>query len=58
MANVEDDTETGGKMEDFEHASAHILPKDLVIKRKGNAGKRNVVEISDTTVTAGQGNQK
>jgi len=33
MANVEYDTGTWGKREDFERASTHILLKDPVIKK-------------------------
>ena len=50
MANVEDDTGVGGKRKDFERASAHFLPKDLVIKKKNVALKRPSADICDSTM--------
>ena len=49
MANINDDTGPGGKRGDFEAAVAYLLPKDPVVKRKQQEGKRPVGEISDAT---------
>ena len=37
MANVEDDTGPTIKREDFERASAHLLPKDPIKKEECNS---------------------
>jgi len=58
VANVEDDTGTGRKREEFERASAHILPKDPVVKKRNSSEKCSSADISDTTVIAGKGNQQ
>jgi hypothetical protein len=47
IANIEDDTGVGGKRGDFEAAVAYMLPKDPVVKRKQQDGKRPASEISD-----------
>ena len=49
MANINDDTGPGGKRGDFEAAVAYLLPKDPVVKRKQQEGKRPAGEISDLT---------
>ena len=49
MAGVEQDTGPGGMRSDFEKAAAHLLPKDLVIKRRLTI-KRYGAEIASTEV--------
>jgi hypothetical protein len=49
MANVTDDTGPHGKRGDFEAAVAYLLPKDPVMKRKQQEGKRTAGEIADAT---------
>ena len=59
MANIEDDTGAGGKREDFERASSHLLPNDPVAKKmnlRNSEGKRPSAEISKTTTVVGEGN--
>jgi hypothetical protein len=46
MANIQDDTGDNGKRGDFEAAVAYMLPKDPVVKRKHQDGKRASGEIS------------
>ena len=55
MTNVKDDTGSRGKRNEFERVSVHVLPKDLVIKRRTNAEKRNYSEISEMTLITGRG---
>ena len=41
MENVEEDTATNGKSNNFESTAAYLLPKDSVDKRKNNSNKLN-----------------
>ena len=50
MASIKIDTLPGGKREDFEAASTHLLPYDPVDKKRSMANnKRGAGEISDVS---------
>jgi hypothetical protein len=48
MALVRNDTNPGGKMNDFESTSSLFLPHDPISKKRTAGVKRGVAEISDT----------
>jgi hypothetical protein len=48
IALVRNDTEPGGKMNDFEATASYLLPHDPVSKKRTAGTKRGVAEISDT----------
>ena len=51
MANIEEDTASTGKRNNFETDIVYLLPKDPVVKRRPESGtKRTQLQISDTTV--------
>ena len=59
MANIEDDSDTNGKRNNFELAVAYLIPKDPVVKRRTAEGtKRTQAEISNVTNTSSGGTPK
>ena len=51
MASVEQDSSVGGMRSDFELAAAHLLPKDPVVKKRLQAGKRSAADIASTSAS-------
>ena len=54
MENIEEDTSTTGKCNNFEYAVAYILPKDPLAKRRNKYNNHNQAHIYDTSAQ-GQG---